>query len=255
MKIIIIISTTLSILLTGCYTAAPVVKLWPKTEDKKDYWNMGQQFVCDENKKVSYECAFKRVELGKVIYNVKITNFSDTAILVAPEQFWQTVYKNDSLVMATDQADNPEQVLLNLELEGSRAHAASKNALATGIVTGVVTGGAMIAVATSDKDVETKTSAVNTIGDVGSVVVGSSLMTSDESKANVAENYANHDQLSNSYLRKTTLPPGYYIDGEIRLPYHENARWYCLQLGIANSGVVFYFRQILFYPAEYGTSR
>jgi hypothetical protein len=239
------------LLLTNCVVPTPVVKLWPKTVDKKEYWNMGRQFVCDEDNKVSYECAFKKLEGGKIVFDTKITNYSDTDILVAPEKFWQHVYKDDTLKLSTDQADDPEIVLLNLELEGSRAKAASKNAIATGIVSGVVTGGAMAAIATSNKDDETKAIAGNIVGNTGNLIIGSSLVAADEANIQASENYNQHMQLSNSYLRKTTLPPGYYIDGEIRFPYHEDARWYCLQLGTGNSGVVFYFRQILFYPAQY----
>ena len=109
----------ITLLLTGCFAPRPVARLFPKTEGKKEYWNMGKQFVQDANNQISYECAFKNVENNKVVYYVKITNNSDSDILVIPEQFSQLVYATGAKEIVSDKADDPEMVLLNLDLESS----------------------------------------------------------------------------------------------------------------------------------------
>jgi hypothetical protein len=239
-----------TILLTGCFAPKPVARLYPKKDEKKGYWNMGQQFVQDENNHIAYECAFKKVEFGSVVYYVKVTNNSDSDILVSPENFEQVVSLIGPNETISNKADDPEMVLLNIDLESSQARATAKNAAVTGIVTSAAIVGTAAAIAASKKDDEKKAEALEVVGDVGNIAVNTSMAVMDEAHQTVAQNQQQYNKLSDSFLRKTTLFPGYYIDGEVRFPFNERAVWYNIHLGARNSKVEFNFYQILFYPSQ-----
>jgi hypothetical protein len=240
----------ITILLAGCVSPRPVARIYPKKDGKKEYWNMGQQFVQDENNRITYECAFKKVENGSVVYYVKVTNNSDSDILVSPEKFEQDAFLTDLKKTVSSKADDPEMVLLNLDFESSRARATAKNAAVTGIVTSAAVVGTAAAIAASEKDDEKKAETLEVVGDVGNLAVNTSIDVMDEAHHTVARNQQQYNKLSDSFLRKTTLFPGFYIDGEVRFPYYESALWYNIHLGTGNSKVEFNFYQILFYPGQ-----
>jgi len=236
------------LILTGCAVPAPFVKVTPSTIENKDYWDMGQQFVFANNKNVWFDCAFNRIENGKLIFDVKVNNQSDTAILVDPARFLQMVYKDDTIKSGEHYAYDPEETLMLLRLDENAANAKAKNATAFGICSAIIAVGATVAVVSSKKDDETKAKVVNTIGVASDLVQTATALTVDASNIRAENNWTVRKSLDEQFLRKTTLPKGYFIDGEVHFPYVAEAKWYNIIFEAGKSKADFLFKQKLIYP-------
>lgn len=236
------------LLLGGCAVPAPVVKLTPSTIENKDYWNMGQQFVFTNNQNVWFDCAFNRCERGKLIFDVKITNESDTAVLVDPVAFYQEVFKNDTARIASDPATDPEVFLELLQLNENTNIARAKNARALSICSAVISTGASVAVVSSKKSDEEKVNALDAIRASNTLTQIAATSMGEAADIRAQDNWTTRRSLSEAFLRKTTLPSGSYIDGEVHFPYNQYARWYRLVFSAGKAMADFHFRQRLIYP-------
>lgn len=239
----------IAVLLASCAVPAPIIKLTPSTIQNKDYWNLGQQFVFAENRNVWFDCAFNRIENGKIIYDVKITNESDSAVLVDPVFFMQQVFKNDSLLIGSNFAENPEMTLLNLELQENVDQAHTKNVTAAAITSAVILLGVGIAVAASSSSDEP---AQETYVETSSVEEEPVEFFENTNETNVRtwNNWTNRTYLAERFLRKTTLPKGYFVDGEVHFPYDQNALWYRLIFKAGKAETDFFFKQYMIYPVS-----
>ncbi|MFZ4456828.1 MAG: hypothetical protein ACOYOT_11470 [Bacteroidales bacterium] len=239
----------LLLIITSCSTPAPIVKLSPSPIDSKDYWNMGQHFVYENNKNVWFDCAFNCIDNDKLVFDVKITNESDTAILVDPELFTQKVYMNDSVLMASESADNPESVLDKSKWDENVAVARANNATALSIFSFALAAGTSIAVAASShKNIDEKINAINGIAIANDFVQASVASNHESENIRAADNWTKRKMLNEAFLRKTTIPKGTHIDGEVHFPYHKKANWYDLFFSVGSAKAYFYFKQEVVFP-------
>ena len=236
------------LLFIGCAVPAPIIKLSPSTVENKDYWNQGQQFVYATDNNVWFDCAFNRIENNKLIFDVKIVNKADSATLVDPAKFVQQVYANDSLKVAERTADDPESVLLYLNIQENLASAESKNAATVGICSAILLTGVAVAVVASNKNECRKENTNNNsfVSDVVASTVSSAIAQDVDSRA--GSNWVYRKSLAEAFLRKTTLAKDFYIDGEVHFPYYPTAKWYRLVFSSGNSKADFLFKQLIIYP-------
>lgn len=239
------------IILCSCAVPSPLVKITPSTIHEKDYWNLGQQFVYKDYKNVWFDCAYNRCEGGNLIFDVKVSNQSDTAILVDPALFSQNVYENDSQKIAYNYAYNPEVVLTSLEMDENASVASAKNAAVFGLCSSVLSLGASVAVIASNKSNEDKSEMLNVISSTNELAQSSSSAVIESSNIRAENNWTRRKSLAESFLRKTTLPKGYFIEGEVHFPYYEKANWYDINLCAGKSEVSFLFKQNLIYANSY----
>ena len=80
--------------------------------------------------------------------------------------------------------------------------------------------------------------------DARNLVTQASAQIVAENADNLANNLNNKQRL---LLRKTTLPKGYFISGEVYFPYNKEAKWYDFHIKTENSGADFLYRQNLIY--------
>jgi hypothetical protein len=236
-------------LLAGCAAPSPLVKLTPSTIANEDYWSLGQQFVFTNEKNIWFDCAFNRFENGNLIFDVKITNETDTAILVDPNLFVQRVFKNDSFRIAQNFASDPELILYQLSKDEKVAASNAKKAAAFGICSAIISMGAAVVVAASDMDYDIKDNILNSIVATNDIAQISSGLMAESSNIRAEENWTMNKNLSEILLRKTTVPKGYYVDGQIQFPYYDKAKWYEISMQAGNSKGEFLFRQYLEYPS------
>lgn len=234
---------------TSCITSNPVVKLTPNTSPNQEYWKLGQQFVYAKTDNIWFDCAFNRKEGDNIVFDVKIDNQSDSAVLVDPARCLQSVYGFDSLLVMRNRAFDPEQVLLFLDMQERMEAEQARNAAAIGLFATLLTAGANIAIETSNKDERTKARTVNAINASNAAVQVTTSAIAQSSDIRAENNWVTRRNLSMQFLRKTTLMPGQYIDGEIHFPYHKDAKWYEITLLAGYSKVVFWFNQKLLYPS------
>lgn len=248
MKNILPVIVLFLLVLAGCAVPAPLVKVTPSTLENKDYWNMGQQFLYTNSKDVWFDCAFNRLEGNKLIFDVKINNLSDTTVLVDPAQFLQSVYVNDTVKSGLNYAFDPEEVLTQLKLDENVSVAKAKNGAAFGICSAIIATGAVVAVATSKKDERKKEELINTISAASDVAQVAAVATVESANARADNSWTTRRSLEDQFLRKTTLPKGYYIDGEVHFPYIPTAKWYDITFPVGKSKATFLFRQQFVYP-------
>lgn len=245
--IIYIISTAL--VFTSCITSNPIVKLTPNIAPNQEYWKLGQQFVYAKTDNVWFDCAFNRKEGDKIVFDVKIDNQSDSAVLADPARCYQSVYGNDSLRITRNRAFDPEQVLLFLDMQERMAAQQASNAAALGVFTNLLTVGANIAVETSNKSEREKARTINAINASNAAVQVTTGAIAQSSDIRAERNWVTRRNLAMQFLRKTTLMPNQYIDGEVHFPYNKDAKWYEITLVAGGSKVVFWFNQKLIYPS------
>jgi hypothetical protein len=238
----------LLLVFAGCAVPKPVVKLTPSTLKTKDYWSLGQQFVFNSDKNVWFDCAYNRTEGESIIFDVKINNLSDTAVLISPALFYQRVYSNDSLQIAQNYAADPEMVLTFLKLDENVANANATNASTFSIWSSLISTGAVVAVAVSKKDEKKKERLMNIISASNDLAQASAGEVRESSNIRAENNWTKGRTLSESFLRKTTLPKGFFLEGEVHFPFHGKAKWYEITLLAGESKVSFLFKQNLIYP-------
>jgi len=256
MRIIIKIAI-IAIIFTRCAVPAPITKLTPSTIENKDYWNMGQQFVYASDKSVWFDCAYNRMENNKLIFDVKVTNMADTFILVDPTKFKMQVYFNDTFVGGENHAFDPEDVLLNLKISENVASAGAKNAATVGLISAILITGAAVAVAASadhssdrhyQNHIERKENALSTALITNEVAQVAASSMAEESNIRADNNWTYRKSLAETFLRKTTIRKGFYIDGEVHFPYYPGAKWYRLVFSSGKSTADFLFKQKIIYP-------
>jgi uncharacterized protein YoaH (UPF0181 family) len=232
----------------GCSIPQSIVKLTPSVIENKDYWNLGQQFVYDSDKNVWVDCAFNRTENETMIFNVKVNNRSDNAILVSPAEFYQQVYFKDSLKTVKNKAFDPEAILESLKLEENIAQAQAQNAAIFSLCSATISTGAAIAVVASNKEEEKKEQMMNTINTSNNIAQNSAGTVMESSNVRAENNWVKRQSLAELFMRKTTLPSGYYLEGEVHFPYYKDAKQYEVCILVGNAKVTFLFKQHLIYP-------
>jgi hypothetical protein len=237
----------LIIVISGCASQEPVIRLSPSTVDNKDYWSLGQHFVYASDNNILYECSFNRIYNNKLIFDVKITNQSDTSVLVDPSLFYQEIYKNESDKIAQNNAYDPELILVGLQLDQNMQNARAKNAAVFFIGAALLTTGALIAIESSHKNEIEKEVECNEIEATNAIAQTASIATMASSDIKAEDSKIQQGSLSDAFLRKTTLAKGFFIDGEVHFPYYDNAMWYHLFFTSGNSQVDFHFRQSKIY--------
>lgn len=239
-----------ALLCTSCAVPVSMVKLEPSTVNQQNYWNMGQNFVVGNDKDIWFECAFNRKENEKLVFDVKITNFSEYPVLVDPVKFKQKVFKNDSLKIAESGATDPEYFLRMLGANAEIARAQAQNAATVGFLGALLSLGATVAVEVSEKEPEKKEDLRNIITAGNSLTQTTTGLIAESSDIRAKSNWTMQRNYAQSFLRKTTLPKGYSIEGEVHFNYFNNAKWYEIDLNAGDSEYLFLFRQNLVKPSS-----
>jgi hypothetical protein len=127
---LLLFSLGAAIAASGCAFAQPVLRLTPRSPDV--VWVGGTGVVSQGDKNARVAVAFAREEDGRPGFRVEIQNLSPTTIIIGPSAF---TYMDCTRAAAATQescgarqgAVNPEQVLLNLDIQRSRDKAANAN--------------------------------------------------------------------------------------------------------------------------------
>lgn len=165
-----------------------------------------------------------------------------------PALFSQKVFRNDSILLSTDFADDPEAVLDKLKWNENVAIAQANNANVLSICSTIITLGATIAVAASNREVDKKIDAINGLAAGNDLVQASAASLGESANVRSADNWTRKKMLNEAFLRKTTLPKGTHIDGEVHFPYHKKANWYDLHFSVGDVNAWFYFKQETVFP-------
>jgi len=233
------------ILLASCASPRAVIRMNPVSEDVR--WNYGQAFASDTVDGIVVEAAFDQSTPEYNIFDVTVINGSNMSYLVDPAKFTFKETRYDDSPANVYSALDPENMLLSIDQKESKDEADAKNAaIGAVVVAGAVVATAAIAAANSN-DVDMFHH--HRHPDPGFLVAAPLLLDgTDEPIAAMTENQRRRDMWANGTVRKTTLEPGYRIDGKIYFARFEKSATYVLQLPIDEQFAQIPFNQLTFNP-------
>ena len=231
--------TPLSILpvliLASCASPLPISKLTP-VNPENSYWINGMEITRQTIDSVDVELGFIRREGPLYVFDVAITNRRTTPLLVNPSEFiyFSTSAKGDTLSHIL--AENPEHRILSEELRLAQLEADSKNNATSSLISATVELASNIAMA-ADADSENEEDYTYEANHL-----------EEAYRINYETNQA-IDQRSyweTSSLRKTTLFPEHYIQGQVFFKWTQNADQIWVLLPVENIEFEFMYRQHLY---------
>jgi hypothetical protein len=232
--------------LAGCFAPEPVLRLRPLAHEV--VWNEGRAAQVKENDVARVAVAFERewtlANRPMVGFRVEIQNVSDKPFLVVPSHFYYAVCSRPTdgksrPCQPSHPAVNPEQLLLDLDVEHARSQARAANDEALG--------GALLFL---DLAAGMANAAKGNGRGVGAAVTGAavsgSIMSSASADGNAeAANYEfARSNWSSTALRKTTLLPGKGAAGIVLIDRQLDAREVVLAVRIDDQALDFPFEQI-----------
>jgi len=242
---ILLVGALATATLAGCFAPEPVLRLSPLSHEV--VWNEGRAAQVKENDVARVAVAFERewtlANRPMVGFRVEIQNVSDKPFLVVPSHFYYAVCSRTAdgkgrLCQLSHPAVNPEQLLLDLDIQHARdqAHAANDEALGSALLFLDLAAG-MANVAKG-----------NGRG-VGAAVTGAAVSGSIVSSASADGNAeaANYEFARSNWsataLRKTTLLPGKGAAGVVLIDRQLDAREIVLAVRIEDKALDFPFEQ------------
>lgn len=234
--------------LSGCVMPEPVLRLAPMSQTI--VWRDGRAAQIKEGKHMHVAAAFEREYMHGnrhlVGFRVEIQNASDGAMLVDPARFYYAVCAV-STVASTEKSQscqpsrnavNPEQLLLDLDVEHARhqADTANQEILATTLL--FIDLAAATANAASGRHHRTL---ATLDGAIGAAALGASAEA--EGSAEAATYELERANWSSVALRRTTLPPGGGTAGLVFVDRELGAREVVLAVRVGDDVVDFAFQQ------------
>jgi hypothetical protein len=118
------------LLIAGCFSPQPVIRMTPLLDNL--FWANGNQVAALQGESARVAVAFLRDVNDQVSFRVEVENMSPAPLLVDPARFYYTMCAlpdgNRHPVCGTSRwVVNPEQALLDLDIQRSRQSASNKN--------------------------------------------------------------------------------------------------------------------------------
>ena len=236
--------------LAGCFAPEPVLRLRPLLHEV--VWSEGRAAQVKENAVARVAVAFERewTLAGRpmVGFRVEIQNVSTDPFLVVPPRFYYAACSGSAngkvrACQPSHPAVNPEQILLNLDIEHARNQAGEANE--------ETLGGALLFL---DLAAGMANAAKGTPRGAGVALTGAAVSSSILSSASAegAAESANYESArsawSDTALRKTTVLPGQGAAGIVFIDRQLDAREIVLAVRIDNETLDFPFEQIRYDP-------
>ena len=227
MKTINLIAGIAMLSLSSCFSPKPVIRL--KADEPKTTWDKGKEYISYKKGEYEVHTAYHGVDDKNIIFDIEIVNNNGEEFLVAPENIklfkgqWdnttQSIIYNSNAIRALD----PEMELLRIDLENSKAEAASKNA---GVAAVAIFAAAIpLAIVAAKSDAEnSKSNDNNEITNTDLVGAGVDIALTANAVNQETQEFKIQSMNDSKYnwetasLRKTTLSPGYSIRGLVYFP-------------------------------------
>ena len=211
--------------LAGCVAPQPIVKFQPTSEPS--YWWHGKQMLKQQANKLETVINFEEANKQEVVFSLKITNLGSDTVLISPELFLSKYFADSfNLNLAHRYSKNPETEILNLDKSISRQNAQDANREGSELVFFAL---AIATDAVLDDEDRSNTEDYD--------------LEEEERKVNAAitlENTRNQKEFWElDALRKTSLPPNYYLEGLVVFPMAAEAKSVNVILPINGSDCVF----------------
>ncbi|MGM0566549.1 MAG: hypothetical protein ACQESX_07335 [Bacteroidota bacterium] len=227
--------------LSGCFSATPIAKLEPVEENVQ--WNYGQQMVYRTTDSITVGMAFSRSTDRYIVFDMIFTNHSNQDILVKPETFqYQGTNEYGTLLGTKLYAADPEEKLLDIDKQLSKTNAQKANHAVLSLIS--TTAEATAAIASLN---DTPAERANVSDDIRRNQYYRTQVRNDME----AESWSLNEQRdfwSNAVLRKTTLKPGFYVEGKVFFERNECAASCTFSIPVNGTSFEYSFKQKLIKP-------
>lgn len=238
-KSTLILLTALSLMtLSACFSPKPVVRIEPTDEPQR--WNYGQAILEAERDGITANAAYAYSDKDFWVFDVEVINWREERILVDPAGIELTFAPIDMRIKAID----PEEQMLDMEMDASRREANAKNAA---VVAGVVAVAAVTAaIATSDNNNNENNfdnNGVDVVNVAPTLVVGAGAGAPPPAPIAVDPWF-----WTEQTLRKTTLEKGQKVRGKVLFSRNDQVQNFDLLVPIEELIFTFGFKQVLHQP-------
>lgn len=236
-------------LFASCATPRTIVRMSPVSEQVK--WNFGQAYASDTVAGVYVEAAFDKATKEYAIFDITILNGSNMSYLVEPESFVLDAIVHDSILESHTNAVDPEIMLLSIDKKISQNEADAKNAkVGAAIATGALVATAVVVSVAAGSDIEPRYHhhyrSVDPDLFLAPIILNAA--TNDIPADYLSSDDQYRDVWANITIRKTTLEPGYQMQGKVFFPRNENPGTYVLKLPVDDGAISIPFKQLNYYP-------
>lgn len=240
----------LLLIMSGC-TPDPVYRMRADlTDDAQQNWFQGRQYVARGNADAEVTLAYERTVEDRHVFQIEVVNRSDTTVTVDPAHF--RILPGTALldpdvaafteVPASDTlpAVNPEEELLDIDLERERKEARAQTAAAFSLIEVTAdAAGDLAAAANGGRTSEEQ--AADDLEDVERQVRFQSRREGHERDMRGLSDRRTY--WAETVLRRTTLPPGGEARGRVFFPLSEKARYVTIETIVGHTLVRFFYWQ------------
>ncbi len=228
-----------------CFAACaprPVFRL----ESMAEYstWYQGTEYIISSEDSVTVTVAYIRHLGDKVVFDVKVANYSDETVRVDPADFYfKGLHSIEPLSYAArGYAINPKEKLLQIDMEIAEEEADQK----TTLLLSAIGATAMVASDIAEEE-DTPEEQIEEAAVMDALVAGTA-QELHESEYEIGSLRYRRERWAIETLRKTDLFSGEFIRGKVYFPLAEDARYFNVEIEVGNTIHLFRFRQLKFKP-------
>ncbi|MGB3776759.1 MAG: hypothetical protein WA960_00265 [Tunicatimonas sp.] len=223
-------------LTTACFSPKPILQL--QTSGAPSAWFYGKEVLTREVDDVRVSLIFDRWVGNELVFAAEIINRSSDTVLVAPETFfYETFRQGDTTALSNvHRALDPEREIMDIERTISRERAHRRNALVFDVaLTAVVLTAELATQGHSD-------------GEIGNNGGGVDVYFNSGSDNDIVFLNRVRQQWAYQALRKTSLPPGTALRGNVVFIDQPEAVSYTVYVPLEDRILSFNYRKQIIQP-------
>lgn len=228
----------LALATTSCFSPQPILQLQPVANPSA--WFYGKEVLTREVDSLRVSLIFDRWVDRELVFAAEIINRSSDTVLVSPETFFYEAFRADTtLLSSVTRALNPEHEIMEIERAISRERAHRRNAFVFDVaLTAAVLTAEVVAASRDDGDTDDAGVGAGAVG----VYFGSGYDSNLEFLNQVRQQWAYQT------LRKTSLPPGAALRGNVIFVDQPEAAYYTVYVPLGDRLLPFDYRKQAIQP-------
>ena len=261
MKKYLFITISFLATLTSCFSPKPVLRF--KADAEKTTWDKGKEYISYKKGEYEVHTSYFGSDEKNIMFDIEIVNNNGEEFLVAPENIklysgsWDNVTKDILYNNTPLNAIDPEIELLNIDLENSRAEAASKNAGVAAIAIFAAAIPLAIIAARSDAENsntdnnsdESTVSNTEMVGAGVDIALGANAINQSNQEDKIISMNDSKYTWETTSLRKTTLSPNYSIRGLVFFPIPDmNIKKIRIDIPVPDGNISVKYDYLIYYP-------
>ena len=231
------------LLLSACFSPREIVRIEPNTEPDK--WNYGQAILEDNQDNIAVSAAFAYSDPDFLVFDIEVTNWREEPIVVSPENIQIQLTNTERKLTAID----PEEHLLDMEIDESRREANRKNgAVVAGVAAVAAVTAAAVAAESNNNNDANGNALLNTAENLTYIAPTVVIASGGNAPPPVQARPVDPWFWTDYTLRKTTVKKGEIVRGKILFPRDNAIGVFELSVPVEELIFTFGFNQRLYFP-------